>query len=125
MRQETVLQSVAVAATIVGVVASVQAARLTGEYRRVMRDFRAEHPECAHSLQGCPWTNGMRVVPHHIAPVMVAPWLAACPTNLVALCDPERGRTNGCHWLCGHGRNWKRSRTNVWECVNRKEGRNE
>jgi len=87
---------------------SVQAVRSTADYRRALREVRAERPYCEHALQGCPWTNGMRVVPHHKIPVWKAPWLAATKTNLIMLCDPADCRTNGCHYRCGHGgKGWR------------------
>jgi hypothetical protein len=86
---------------------SPQAVRLTPEYRASMRWAHRSMPICAW----CGTTN--RIAIHHIASVQSRPWLAACRTNLIALCDPPR-RRDGDHWLRGHmGRSWMMSNPNV------------
>jgi hypothetical protein len=113
----------ALAATLALVVSAV-GVRTTTEYRHSMRLFKSqpENQVCAHAAQGCPWTNGMRVVPHHDKPVWSHPWLAADTNNFIALCDPPKDRRHGCHGVCAHnGCRWATASEEPRKCKNRRE----
>ncbi len=66
------------------------------EWRRV----RAEHLEMEPDCQVCGTTIGVEV--HHKIPVHIDPYKELDPLNLITLCQ-----RNGCHYLFGHGRDWR------------------
>lgn len=61
---------------------------------------RAEHLKQHGECEACGGKDGLNV--HHKRPYHLYPELELEPSNLLTLCE-----RNGCHFLLGHGRDWK------------------
>lgn len=72
------------------------------QWPAVERQYLKEHPRC----EVCGGTIGLNV--HHKRPYHLFPSLELDPDNLITLCRP-----NDCHFLFGHGRDWKAFNLNV------------
>lgn len=68
----------------------------SGSWPRVRAEHLEREPEC----RVCGTTSGLAV--HHRVPVHIDPSRELDPMNLITLCNE-----NGCHYLVGHGRDWK------------------
>jgi hypothetical protein len=66
--------------------------------RKAMNKHRKAHPSCEYCGRS-------PIHVHHVAPVRVAPELAADPENFISLCGKR------CHITIGHAGNW---RHHVW-----------
>lgn len=78
----------------------------SGHWPTVRKQHLEDHAECAV----CGGTAKLEV--HHIRPFHLHPALELEPTNLITLCEANKGGVN-CHLLFGHLGNFKSFNTSV------------
>lgn len=74
-------------------------------------EVRNSHLVIQPVCQACKGTKDLNV--HHIKPVHLFPELELDRDNLITLCE-----ANQCHFMIGHGRDWKAYNVNVIEDAN-------